>query len=411
MLAKHSCAKLSALAIALALTLSCTDHLSSGSWGTFRYIGRVVGQPPLQLLPPISDRNGNVYTLYGGIGLPKVAAFVSVTAGGSFQSCTLTKGDTFGAHGWAGFTFDRAWYWSGDALVLVPSTGACAPVLDVDPSTNVDLLFRAVVPWVRDAPSRTTLVALIQSPLDPVPFSTLVDLGSGIATNVTQFQPSDATGVAVLGVGADPANGVGFVLLSFTENGVAQMEGLFFDEAANLVATAPVTGAAPPEYGILGYLEPTAHGNVVGLTSTGSLVTFSRSGGSVSGIDPSITPVGVHTFESQPWLVGTANGKPVVAPIDDNGQVGPAVEWTSSEQAASALAGPLVLNDDRSLPVRTTTWSTVTTAIGSSPFLAPESPWPEAPGTTLWAVAGPEFSMGVQTITSIAIAPVGISYP
>src|SRR5262249_10254358 len=84
---------LRALLFALAALPACTTTLGEGAWGTFRYIGRVKGQAPLDVLPPTSDRTGNVYTLYGAVGKTEVVAFVSRAAGGSLQACTLTKGD------------------------------------------------------------------------------------------------------------------------------------------------------------------------------------------------------------------------------------------------------------------------------------------------------------------------------
>jgi hypothetical protein len=317
----------------------------------------------------------------------------------------------YGAHGWVGFAQDRAWYWSGDALVVVPSSGQCATVLDHDPSTHVNLLFRAVIPWVKVAPSRTTLVAMIQSPGDPVPYTTLIDLDTAIATNVAQVQPNDAAAMTILGVGADPANSVGFVVLSYTRNGAVIMEARYIDQFANPVATVPISGLPPPAYGILGYLQVNSHGRVVGLMSTGSLLTFDRSSGSIVNVNPQILPVGVHSYSGQLYLVGTTAGKPVIAAIDDTGQPEAAVEWVASEVAGAALGGALTVTDDRSFPARTTTWPMVATAMGPFPFLSPHSPWPHAPSTTLWVVAGPEFQANATKMTAIAVAPVGISYP
>jgi hypothetical protein len=398
---------------ALSFALACSPSLGNGTWGTFRYVGRVKGQTPLDVLPPVSDRTGDVYTLYGTIGKTEVLAFVSHAAGGSLEACNLTKGDVFGAHGWVGFAEDRAWYWSGDALVVVPAHAACARVLDHDPSTNVDLRFRAVVPWVREAPSRTTLVALVQGSTDPTPFSALVDLDLGITTNVARVSLGDpGATVTVLGAGAEPGGASGFVLLAIAaSDGTTSMKALFFDEGANVVASAPVSGDAPPEFGVLGWLQATKGGTVVGLTSLGTLVAFNRSGGAIVALDPSITPFGVHRWEDSVWLVGLSGGKPAIAPIDDAGRPGAATAWTSSLRAASGLGGTLTVSDDRSYPARDTSWAPVASAMGPFPFLSAHSPWPHAPGTTLWAVAGPSFSSNGASMTSVAIAPVGIAYP
>ncbi len=396
--------------LALVVAPSCSPGLAPGGWGEFRFIGRVKGQPPLDVLPPISDRTGNIYTLYGAIGLTEVAAFVSRASGGSFAACSLTKGDVYGAHGWAGFTDDRAWYWSGDALVLVSAAGACTAVLDHDPSTNVDLRFLAVMPWVHDTPSRRSLVALIESPADGIPFSALVDLDLGIATNLAQVPVSSGSNLTVLGVGADHASAGGFVVVVDTTSGVPQIEALFYDADANLVTTAPIAGSEPPpEYGIVGYLQIDSTGLVAGLTGLGSLLTFTRAGGVFQTIDPSVTPVGLHLWDGALWLVGTVAGNPVVLPLGSDGQLGAAVEWTASEQAAAALEAPLTVVDDRSYPQRATTWPAATPV--PFPFLHAHSPWPHAPETTLWTAAGPQFATNGPSMTDVAVAPVGIRYP
>lgn len=389
---------------------SCGSSLDAGQWGRLRFMGRVKGKPPLAVLPPVSDRSGNIYTLYGALGLPEVSAFVTRVAGGSIQACTLTKGDTYGAHGWAGFAEDRAWYWSGDGLVVVPAWSECEPILKEDPHTNVELKFRAVIPWVEVTPTRSSLVALIQSPSDRVPFSALIDLDRRITTNVAEL-PLSADTISILGVGSDNDNAAGVVLVATTKGETTAMQALFFDTSASLIATAPVRGAPPPEYGVVGALQFSARGTAIGLTSLGSLVVLDRSGGAIVDVDPSIEPIGVHRWNDALWLVGTAQGRPVVAPLDDSGRAGPIVAWDASNQANVDLQGALDVMDDRSFPARRATWTSVRTAIGPAPFLSAHSPWRHAPGTTLWVVAGPEIEADGKSTTSIAVAPVGLSYP
>lgn len=389
---------------------SCGHSLETGEWGTYRFIGRVKGQAPLNVLPPVSDRNANIYTLYGAIGVTEVSAFISRAAGGSAQVCNLTKSDVYGAHGWVGFADDRAWYWSGDWLVAVPSAGPCTPVLPEDPHTNVELQFRAVVPWVRVTPTRSSLVALIKSPTDIVPYAAMVDLARNVATNVAAL-PIAAEAVSVLGTGEDHQNEEGVVLIAVTQGGTTRMQALFFDEQANLIATSSVRGAPPPEYGVVGNLQFRSDGTVVGLTSLGSLVVFDRDGGAIVDVDKSVQPVGVHRWGDDVWLVGISGGRPVVCPIEDTGRPGPCTDWDASKSAGAALGGALEVSDDRSFPARPTKWATVRSAIGTAPFLSPHSPWPHAPDTTLWVIAGPELDANGLPTTSIAVAPVGIRYP
>ncbi len=390
---------------------SCGETLEAGAWGELRFMARVKGAPPLALVAPISDRSGNLYTLYGAIGLPEVAGFVTRATGGSGEACTLTKGDNFGAHGWVGFADDRAWYWSGDWLVEMAAFEPCETILAQDPKTNVELRFAAVMPYVRVTPSRSSLVALIRTANDPIPFAAAVDLTRKVTTNVTVL-PIDADDVRVLGVGADRPSASGFALLAVTKDGATTMRAVYLDENGSVTALVPVRGQTPPEYGVLGWLEQSAGGAVVGLTSLRSLVVFDRSGGRTVDLDDTLVPAGLHRWNGELFLVGTAGDRPAIRTVSDSGVVGPITSWTSSGVAAAGLGGPQEVRDDRQLPVRVTTWPEVGTAIGAHPFLGPHSPWPHAKGTTLWAAAGPRTDAGGgRIITSIAIAPVGISYP
>ena len=356
--------------------VSCGHTPDGGEFETFRFIGLSARETPVTVFPPISDRVGNVYSLFGRVGLPQVGGVVvSHVAGGSSQNCALTKGDRYGAHGFAGFSDDRIWYWAGDALVSVTSGGGCDRVLNVDPQTSADLLFRAVMPFVRVTSTRHTLVALVQNPSDTLPFSALVDLDRALMTNVSVI-PGNGT-VQVLGVGAEENGDDHVTLLARTTgSAVPVMEALFYDDEANLTARVTVQGLPPPEYGVLGNLRTNDKGTVVGLTSLGNLVVFDRSGGGTVEIDASITPVGVHRWNDALYLVGTSGTRPVILPLDDAGHPGAPIPWQASENAAQNLLGAIDLRDDRSFPARDVTWTNVTSAIGSSPFLSEFSPWP-----------------------------------
>ena len=403
------------LLAALVLALSagaCTSAPAPGEIGKLRFAGRVLGAPPLRLLPPIADPTGNVYTLFGALDLKEVAVFASRAGGGQVSACNLTKGDRYGAHGWVGFAQERVWYWSGDALVSLFGGGeACSRVLDRDPGTNVNLAFRAVLPWVRDAPSRVSLVALVQSPVDPAPFSVMVDLNLNLMSNVRGFDPPDATKVQTIGVGAVREENVGFLLLQYDRKGATIVEGRRYDASANITARAVVRGGPFPEYGVRGYLQRSADGLVVGLLADGRLVAFDESSGRVLDPPPGLKPVGVHVWDGKLWLVGLSNDRPAIAAIESDGQVGEILSWTASEEAAQTLQGPQEVIDDRALPSRRVTWPEVGTGIGEFPFLSPFSPTRHADGTTLWVVAGPKYDVGGILETSFAMAPFGIRYP
>lgn len=398
------------LALIALTVVACTSAPEAGEFGTFRFVGRALGAPPLSLLPPVTDRSGNIYVLYGGINVPETVVYAGRAGGGWHAGCALSKGDRFGVHGWVGFDQERQWYWSGDALVAVSgATGDCRRVLDRDPGTDVSLQFKGVLPAVRDAPTRTTLVALVQSAADPVPYSALVDLGSQVLTNVQLFDPADATDVQVIGTGASREDNLGFALVQYVSGGIV-LEARFYDADADDVGRVRIASDALPPYSVQGFLHADSSGLVAGLLHDGRLVTFDRRGGRVRDV-PGMTPVGVHVWNENLWVVGTANERPVIAPIGGAGAIGGVVEWDASAFAAGELRGAKDVRDDRSLPSRTTTWTTVTTAMGPFPFVTAHSPVQHADGTTLWLVAGPSYDAGGVRVTAFAVAPVGITYP
>lgn len=391
------------LGSASASAISCGPTLGSGAAGTFRFIARVKGTPPLAIIPPVSDRQGNVYTAYGALDLRETEVFVSAAAGGSVQSCASTKGDAYGQHGFVGFGDDRVWYWSGDALVVVLAAGGCRAILNTDPHTNSDLQFKAVLPFVRVTSTRSSLVALVKSPTDLAPFSALIDLERGIMSNVTALSGT----IDVVGVGAERDGDARVALLSRD----GKMEADFFDEDAYFTGSAPVSGTVPPEYGVVGALRRNAAGTWAGLTSSGALLVFNRSGGGEMAFDASVKPVGVHLWKEALWLVGTNGTRPVVVPLDDSGRPGQVFAWDASAATAATVSGALLVNDDRSYPVRQVTWTNVVSAVGAKPFLGPFSPWPNTPDSSLVVIAGPTSTEGSRSVTSIAIASVGLTYP
>jgi hypothetical protein len=408
----HSC-RLIPLALAVALG-GCVDYLDPGEHGVMRYFGEVRGDAPLALLPPISDRDGNVYVLYGARELSTALVFVGHAGGGWTSGCTAHKGDSRGAHFWVGRAQDRAWYWSGDALVEVAGgTGSCKAVLDKDPASNADLLFLGVIPFVKEAPSRTTLVALVESPADLRPYQGIIDLDLGRYSDLRRFEPRDAEGLAVLGTGVDASGEVGVMLVSYTRDGDLVLEGRFLDDEGETTSIAPVSGGDPllGQDAVLGQLQISDSGQVAGLLSDGSMVLFDRNGGAVGTFALDMTPAGVHRDEDGAlWLAGESGG-PVVARLGPDGQPGAAVEWTSSERAAAAMQGDVTVLDDRTDPRRYITWPDPVSAMGAFPFVTAAPPLVYAKGTTAWLFAGPSYSVGGEPRTSVALTPVGLSYP
>ena len=158
----------------LAGTTGCKSGLlDAGEWGAFRYFAELEGEVPMRLVPPISDRDGNVYVLYED-NVGDSVVYTGQFLGGWSTGCQPHElplddeadGKT-SLHGFMGASDDRAWFWAGDALVEVDgSTGQCTQVLDSDPLTVTDLQFVAAVPWVHETPSRRTMVGIVRGVSD-----------------------------------------------------------------------------------------------------------------------------------------------------------------------------------------------------------------------------------------------------
>lgn len=400
--------------LVLASLAACTSTLAPGAVGTLRYAGRVKGDRPLQLLPPVSDPAGNVYVLNGAPDLPETHVFVGPAGGGWKANCNITKGDSFGVHGWVGYATSRQWYWSGFALVSVQGIdGNCSAVLDRDPSTNADLRFQAVMPAVRNLAQRVTVPAYVQSPTDVAPFSALVDLNNNLLTNIQPFQPGDARDVQVVGAGGVREKELGVVLVQYRRGDRVSLELRGHDGEGDLVSLVNIAGGPYAAYAVQGFLQLDDGDLVAGLVKTTGgaleLLTADGAGGEakpVSGMEP----VGVHRWGGALWLVGTRDSLPVVAPIGRGG-IGAVMAWGASGSVAGTFQGQTTLRDDRSLPSREVTWSDVATATGDWPFLSPWSLHEHATDTTLWVFSGPSTRSTSLSFTAFAVAPCGVTYP
>jgi hypothetical protein len=390
----------------------CLSEPAPGEWGLFRYAGNVRGAAPLNLLPPISDRDGNAYILFGAIDEPiETKLFIGPREGGWYGQCDITFGNEFGLHGFVGRAHGRAWYWSGEALVVATGrTGGCTRILANDPSSGARLAFKAVIPWVRETPSRTTALAWIQAPTDPRPFQVVLDLDNNVYTALDEIEPDDATAVQVIGVGGNLDAGQGVVLMRYQQGDTVRTVARFIDADGQAIDDASVPGLdSLPEYGLQGYLQSNDSGLYAGLDVEGQLIVLDESGGERKPVEGMI-PAGVHRWEGQLYLVGEADGKPKIASIDDDGDVSSTSTWDASLEAQSELGDEIDVIDDRSLPSTETTWRDPRTAIGTFPFLHAHSLDHYADGTTTWLIAGPSFSAGGEDRTAFAYAPVGIAY-
>ncbi len=409
------------LALAGAMVSSvtgCVEPLAPGEFGSFRYVEDFRGAPPaLALLPPISDRDGNAYVLWNGFeDFGTVKLHVGHAGGGWTGSCELAPsgivtGEARGIHGFVGRGQGRAWFWVGERLVgAAGRTGGCVSVLETDPSSGADLGFLAVVPWIRETPSTTTTIGWIISATDAVPYQVVVDLNTRKYTTLEKFKPGGATDIAVLGVGANLDEEEGVVLVRYTDGGSVYTQARFMDRDGVTTDRVGIGGFETlPAYGMVGHLQASDAGLYAGLDEEGQLVVFDHSGGARMGVG-GMTPVGVHRWEGELYVVGEASGRPKIAHIDDDGDLGKVRTWDASEEAADALKDRIEVIDDRSLPSTLTSWKSSRTAIGAHPFVHGKSLDHYADGTTTWLIAGPGYSTAGSDVTAVAYAPVGIVY-
>jgi hypothetical protein len=398
--------------LAVAALGGCTESLEPGSYGRLRYVGNVRGVAPLALVPPITDREGNAYVAFGALDQPnETQVFIGKIGGGwSSEGCDVSYGTEVGLHGFVGRAQDRAWYWSGGAFVRArAATGACTRLLELDPSSAARLSFVAAIPDVRETPSRTTSLAWIQAPTDARPFEVVLDLESETYTSIREFRPLSATEVEVLGVGAEPVEHEGVVLARYREGDAVTVRAFFYDHLGKRVDEANVSGLEMlPAYGIRGYLMGSELGLYAGVDAEGQVVVLDKSGGRRVGVS-GMTPIGVHRWGGQLYVVGEQDGRARVASIDDDGDISSAATWDTAADASN-LGGSVEVVDDRTLPSRTVDWDNPRTALGPAALVSPHSLDPYADDTTTWLIAGPSFSSAGEDRTAIAFGPVGIDY-
>lgn len=395
----------------LALLCGCTDLLAPGQWGTPRYFAEIPGTTPLRLHPPRSDREGNVYVVHGDRERTENLIYVGHHDGGWSGGCSEHRGE-FGVHGIVGSDADRAWLWSGDLLVEVSgTTGACDEILSHDPTTGTQLDFLAVVPWIVDTPSRTTLLALIQGPTDPHPFHVVVDLDNRDYFDLSGFEPEDAEDLRVLGTGADPDRDRGYIVVSYLAGAGRRTEALALDREGVLVGRIELD--LPDDlaaYAILGFLQPNDAGLMAGLLEDGRLLVFNDNSGGPKNVD-GLTPGGMLRHEGTLWVSGTDGGDPVVARLGDGGDLGGAERFDTARTADGGLGGNLEVMDERSDPSRFRSWDDARSAMSTQSLISPYPLDVYTTASTGWLIAGPGYSTGIEGMTAVAYAPVGLAVP
>ena len=394
----------------LILLSACEAPLGNGELGNPRYFGEIPGDTPMRLLPPVSDRDGNVYVAYGNRQRADTDVWVGRASGGWNSACSGHRGD-FGIHGFIGQSDSEAWLWTGAVLLHIwGQSGTCHQVLNQDPVTGTVLDWLAVAPWVRTSPSRNTTVALVQATNANESYLTLLDLDREQMTQLTPLEPLGLEDLVILGTGAEPERDRILFAISYTSNGQRVDEALLLNSDGDLQSRIPLQLSAPPEdYSVLGFFQSNGNGAWAGVKEDGGLILVAPTGGYE--VQPDFDAHGLLRTEENLFVTGLVGGSVVASRVANNLALEATREWRTPSKAEIAMNGPLSVFDERNSPLRKTTWTGAENAIGILPLLTAHPLDPYTTQSSGWLVAGPSYQGPAEQITSVAFAPIGWSSP
>lgn len=409
----------------LALTISACAKTPTEP--VARYFGEMRWDDgPLKMLPPIRDRQGNVYLAMRenqglgqtcGLAANYGQAYVGHVEGGFSHGC-ITQKNARSVHGWVGFGQQDAFIWSGDALVQISAeTGSCTRLFSIELTRRDEINMTAVIPWLWDRPAMRTMLALIWVVGDRLPYHAVLDVDRHVYTKHRLFSPRAATDLVAIGAAGNYKARIGAMLLSYADDDGTHIIALFLDENGDETGRIeiPELEAAPAPAGgwqdaARGMPAMTSDGRVAALLSTGQLVFVTAEDSRVSDVTE-MTAEGVQLWDDTLWLVGTADGHPALAEIGTDGEVGRMQPWTTSAEAAARIAGSIDVVDERIWPRRVTEWLDSETAFGPAPLVAPHPLLPYQAETVGWVIGGPLIDNGSYRCRSIAFLPVTARYP
>ncbi len=395
------------------LAAACIPEVAPGEWGTMRYFAQMRGEAPMRLIPPYTDRNGRVYVLFGDDeGSLPTTVYTGQTSGGWSGGCTADRG-VGGVRGFIGRDLDRVWYWSARTLVSVDGdTGACREVLTRDPVTQTEISWQGIVPLVDNTPSRTRVVAMVQGATDARPTTVLVDLDQRLYSIIQSYQPADATDVVVLGTGANPIDRTGVFVTAHQENGATKFQAIFVQRDGQWGQVLPLNlDEAYARHGAIeGFIQSGEEGHWAGVLDDGTVLYLNANSGRTEAVD-SWDVYGIHRRDGALFAVGVRQDQAMIAPISPDGRIDNPTIWASSVAAEGALTGSFAIRDERTSPTRRLDWADVRNVIGPHPFVTPYPIDAYTIHSAGWLVGGPVVQAGVEPQTSIAFAPVGISWP
>jgi len=390
----------------LTLLLSCTT-LDVGEWGTFRYVADLKGvAPDMPLIPPYTDRDGNVYVLWGKADEADTKVFAGSTLGGWRGGCDPSS-DGQGVRGFVGRLDDQAYYWVGGTLAKVyGSSGNCKRRFSNHPWTRVELNWEAIAPQASASPSRSPIAGLVSTTVDTLPFYEIVDIDDDLIIAERGFTPANASDLRILGAGSDPYAGTFHFLVQYTGSSGKVTEVQVLDEAANLQKSIGVTMGEAEAGSLKAFLRIDSTGTGAGIFDDGSLIVYDGGAGTTT-TPANFTPYGVQVFDDELFVLGVSGNQPVAAAIS-GGQIGQPKSWEAPLAADGKLGNISVLYEGEGTDAPLV-WTDAQSAFAPAPFLTPFPLDDYAPGVTTWIVGGPSYSFsGSEVMTSIAVAPVGI---
>jgi len=254
------------------------------------------------------------------------------------------------------------------------------------------------------------MLAMVQGITDPVPYHTVVDLDQRLYGDLRTFEPPSAKDIKVIGVGADRLNQRGYIAVQYTLDGAAMFEVLVLDHSGDELFRIRLDGGdLLDEFAIQGELSISETGLVAGLVSDGRLLVFNTSTGRLFDYE-TFEPMGVQSWGGTLWLTGMEGSQPLIAPIEDTLEIGIPQNWGSAYNLAKKINEGVVVLDERTDPSRQEHWQDSVSAFADHPLLTPHPLDMHTTASTGWLVAGPYYE-SVNTYTSVAFAPVGVSFP
>ena len=396
---------LPALVAATALS-GCTPPLENGEIGNIRYFGEIPGEVPMRLLPPTTDRDGNLYVAYGARNRTDTAIWAGRSSGGWNNACSGHRG-TFGLHGFIGTAHNEAWVWTGDTVLHIwGESGTCHEILKQDPVTGTSLIWQAIAPAVRISPSRMTTTGIVRSTNSGQSYHAIIDLERETMTQLQTLQPTGVDDLIVLGTGANTERDEYLFAVSYSLSGRRIDEALLMDSDNQLLRRIPLElDTAPSEYEILGFFQSTEGGAWAGVRENGGLILIAPAGG--YDLSPDFDAYGLLRTPKNLFVTGLLGDNPVAARVADNSTLEATREWRTPELALSQLNQSVTVFDERNSPLRRATWDNSESAIGVRPLITPYPLDSYTESSAGWLFAGPSYQGPAEEITAIGFAPIG----